>query len=51
MVENSATEIKIKWTKGDADGVIVYVNAPAAAPAAGAKVDAEAAINLVEYGR
>jgi hypothetical protein len=52
VVENTSTEIKIKWTKGDTDGVIVYVNAAAtAAPAAGAKVDAEAAINWVEYGR
>ena len=42
VVENSATEIKIKCTKGDTDGVIVYVNAPAAAPVAGAKIDAEA---------
>ncbi len=51
VVENSATEIKIKWVKGDADGIIVYVNAPAVAPAANSKVDAEAAINFVEYGR
>jgi hypothetical protein len=51
VVENSATEIKIKFTKGDTDGVIVYVNAPAAAPVVGAKIDAEASINWVEYGR
>ena len=52
IVENSGVEIKIKWAKGNADGVIVYVNtAPTAAPAAGNKVDAEAAISWVEYGR
>jgi hypothetical protein len=52
IVENSAVEIKIKWAKGDADGVIVYVNAAVtAAPVAGSKVDAEAAISWVEYGR
>ncbi len=39
VVENSGIEIKLKWTKGDADGVIVYVNAAAtAAPVAGARL-------------
>ena len=51
VFENNANHVALKFVKGDMPGVIVFVNAPATAPAAGTTVDAEAAINWVEYTR
>ena len=52
VFENNANHVALKFVKGDMPGVIVFVNAPATtAPAAGATVDAEAAISWVEYTR
>ena len=52
VFENNANHVALKWVKGDMDGVIVFVNAAlTTAPVAGAKVDAEATINWVEFTR
>lgn len=52
VFENNANHVALKWVKGEMPGVIVFVNAPVTtAPVVGAKVDAEAAINWVEYTR
>ena len=54
VFENNSEHVLLKWTKGEMDGVIVYVNAPVVAattPAAGTEADAESAISWVEYTR